>query len=248
MAKLFNSIRKKLVSDKPSTKRTTNYLKYAIGEIVLVVIGILIALALNNWNENRKVRNKERVILTEMKQNLEEDLKDALWNINANKELLFANETILNVLENNLPFNDSLKFYYGNILGNTQLIENTSAYDNLMSIGFDLVNNDSLRIKITHLYSNSYEYITNLEQRLDDKFQFEKIHPQVLEKFTTEVHWHEGPRENAYPIDQTALAQDHTFVEILKFNIYVRKIMISQYEMLASEISDLILNIEKEIE
>jgi len=42
MAKLFNSIRRKLVSDKPSFERTTNYLKYAIGEIVLVVIGILI--------------------------------------------------------------------------------------------------------------------------------------------------------------------------------------------------------------
>ncbi len=45
MAKLFNKIRMKLVSEKPSTIRTTNYLKYAIGEIVLVVIGILIAFA-----------------------------------------------------------------------------------------------------------------------------------------------------------------------------------------------------------
>jgi len=42
MAKLFNNIRKKLVADKPSSVRTANYLKYAIGEIVLVVIGILI--------------------------------------------------------------------------------------------------------------------------------------------------------------------------------------------------------------
>ena len=54
MVKLFNNIRKKLVSDRPSATRTTNYLKYAIGEIVLVVIGILIALSINNWNENRK--------------------------------------------------------------------------------------------------------------------------------------------------------------------------------------------------
>ncbi|MFK5891072.1 MAG: DUF6090 family protein [Flavobacteriaceae bacterium] len=54
MAKLFNNIRKKLVSEKPSANRTANYLKYAIGEIVLVVIGILIALSINNWNENRK--------------------------------------------------------------------------------------------------------------------------------------------------------------------------------------------------
>jgi uncharacterized protein DUF6090 len=54
MAKLFNKIRRQLVSEKPTVNRTTNYLKYAIGEIVLVVIGILIALSINNWNENRK--------------------------------------------------------------------------------------------------------------------------------------------------------------------------------------------------
>jgi Family of unknown function (DUF6090) len=57
MAKLFNKIRRTLVADKPSVSRTTNYLKYAIGEIVLVVIGILIALSINNWNNER---NKKR--------------------------------------------------------------------------------------------------------------------------------------------------------------------------------------------
>jgi len=50
MAKLFNNIRKKLISEKPSATRTANYLKYAIGEIILVMIGILLALQINNWN------------------------------------------------------------------------------------------------------------------------------------------------------------------------------------------------------
>jgi len=63
MAKLFNSIRRKLVSDKPSSVRTANYLKYAIGEILLVVIGILIALQVINWNENKKNILVEKTIL-----------------------------------------------------------------------------------------------------------------------------------------------------------------------------------------
>ena len=50
MIKLFRNIRKKLLEQ----GKTANYLKYAIGEIVLVVIGILIALQINTWNENRK--------------------------------------------------------------------------------------------------------------------------------------------------------------------------------------------------
>jgi len=76
MAKLFNNIRKKLVSDKPSATRTANYLKYAIGEIVLVVIGILIALSINNWNENRKLRKDELNLLSEVKSNLETTLEN----------------------------------------------------------------------------------------------------------------------------------------------------------------------------
>jgi len=66
MAKLFNKIRMKLVSEKPSTTRTTNYLKYAIGEIVLVVFGILIALSINNWNGKRIASIKEKVLLKQL--------------------------------------------------------------------------------------------------------------------------------------------------------------------------------------
>ncbi len=66
MAKLFNNIRKKLVSEKPSTTRTTNYLKYAIGEVLLVMIGILLALQVNNWNEQRKNSTKEARVLRQL--------------------------------------------------------------------------------------------------------------------------------------------------------------------------------------
>ena len=51
--------------------KTGKYLKYAIGEIVLVVIGILIALSINNWNENKKKKDTVKVYL----QNFVEDLK-----------------------------------------------------------------------------------------------------------------------------------------------------------------------------
>lgn len=66
MIKLFRNIRKKLIAE----GKTTNYLKYAIGEIILVVIGILIALQINNWNENRKNRAEEKIVKT----NLQEEL------------------------------------------------------------------------------------------------------------------------------------------------------------------------------
>ncbi len=76
MIKFFSSIRKKLVADKPSATRTTNYLKYAIGEIVLVMIGILLALQVNNWNEERQNTKLEKLLLTRLAQDLKAQIEE----------------------------------------------------------------------------------------------------------------------------------------------------------------------------
>ena len=60
MINFFRKIRKKLADDNKPLK----YMRYAIGEIMLVVIGILIALSINNWNEYNKERTKEKEALT----------------------------------------------------------------------------------------------------------------------------------------------------------------------------------------
>ena len=70
MLKFFRKIRYKLMSE----NKISRYFKYAIGEIILVVIGILIALQINNWNEGTKEQNKETIYL----KNLERDLTNQL--------------------------------------------------------------------------------------------------------------------------------------------------------------------------
>ena len=62
MLKFFRSLRKNLISE----SKTTKYFKYAIGEILLVVIGILLALQINNWNQNRQDRLQEQEILGQL--------------------------------------------------------------------------------------------------------------------------------------------------------------------------------------
>ncbi len=77
MIKFFRRIRQNLLSE----GKTGKYFKYAIGEIILVVIGILIALQINNWNEKRKIKNAEVEILQNLKAELKHNLED-LENIN----------------------------------------------------------------------------------------------------------------------------------------------------------------------
>jgi hypothetical protein len=71
MISLFRKIRQKLLSQ----NRFTRYLAYAIGEIFLVVIGILIALQINTWNENRKYRNQEADFYSDVLSDLDKDLE-----------------------------------------------------------------------------------------------------------------------------------------------------------------------------
>ena len=74
MMKFFRNIRKQLAIQ----NKAAAYLRYAIGEIILVVVGILIALQVNNWNEHQKQKKKETIYL----QNLRIDLKKQIQLLN----------------------------------------------------------------------------------------------------------------------------------------------------------------------
>ena len=75
--KFFRTTRQTSLTENKFAK----YLIYAIGEIILVVIGILIALQVNNFNENRQIEELEISLLKEMKDNLRSDIEDIKINI-----------------------------------------------------------------------------------------------------------------------------------------------------------------------
>ena len=153
MAKLFNKIRKQLVAEKPSVSRTSNYLKYAIGEIVLVVIGILIALSINNWNENRKERLQETIILNQLRSEFDSNLKQLDQKITIRNEMMKASLQFLKLIDNpNLRNKDSIDI----------LIAKTMPYatfdpiiNDLSSSGeLNLIKNTELKQALTRWTSN----------------------------------------------------------------------------------------------
>jgi hypothetical protein len=96
MLKFFRKIRQKLLQE----NRITRYLAYAIGEIFLVVIGILIALQINTWNENRKYRNQEADFYSDVISDLDKDLEklDFLTEFHRNRIEILS--TLLTYLRN----------------------------------------------------------------------------------------------------------------------------------------------------
>ena len=88
MIKFFRGIRKKLISENMVNK----YLLYAIGEIVLVVLGILIALQINNWNNERIAHNQMISFLIELKNDLQRDTTNFSRSISIYQQIIKSKE------------------------------------------------------------------------------------------------------------------------------------------------------------
>jgi len=153
MAKLFNNIRKKLVADKPSTARTANYLKYAIGEIVLVVIGILIALQVNTWNENKKQKAKEIHYLQNIKIDLNLNILELDKYIAIRNSRIESANIILDYFERKLPL-DLEDFNYNNINAQTwkKFYQSNNTFQELINSGnLAIISNDSIKNALLNL-------------------------------------------------------------------------------------------------
>mgnify|MGYP003624187807 CR=1 FL=1 len=160
MIKFFRHIRKSLLMENKKSKPALpagRYLKYAIGEIILVVIGILIALGINNWNEKRKDTSFELKMLKEIQINLKKDLRrDTLI---LEERIKVKKEAIINVLEiinSNKKVEDSIvkkEFYIAGI--GIVFTYDDGAYQALKAIGLDKISNDFLRNKLVRFFDHN---------------------------------------------------------------------------------------------
>jgi hypothetical protein len=82
----------------PAEAKAGKYFKYAVGEIVLVVIGILIALQINTWNQNRIDRNEEINIIAKLHKDFKENKKNIKVFIASNKNEMNAQIELMNLI------------------------------------------------------------------------------------------------------------------------------------------------------
>jgi len=151
MIKFFRKVRLELFAENKSMGKYSKYMLYAIGEIVLVVIGILIALQFNNYNErigiHKKQENHLLLIKGEMMNNLEEiasEKEDLLRIINSNRDLITlmdSDEAIASISEDDLslllllPMSRKIEVEY----------ENGAFTELIASGGLKDIKNDSIR-------------------------------------------------------------------------------------------------------
>jgi hypothetical protein len=159
MIKFFRKIRQNLIME----NKTGKYLKYAIGEIVLVVIGILIALSLNNWKENLANLGEETRILTGLKQEFEVNLAEVSRNIKLNTLTKESTVELIHLMRTENAFANSR--YVDSLLNAVYMFGSfdaqTGLIDEVISSGkLSIINDTELRDRLTSVSG----YLDNLEE------------------------------------------------------------------------------------
>jgi len=158
MIKFFRKIRQNLLME----NKTGKYLKYAIGEIVLVVIGILIALQINNWNEERKDQNRLLNIYGLIYSDMENDKQELMRNL----EFYNQKKTVFDKVVHDSITPDLLDQGLSRLLGTTRTtILNTKGVNQLR----ELQNKDSLTSRILGIYDAMENRMLVFENRISDE-------------------------------------------------------------------------------
>jgi len=241
MIKLFRNIRQNLILE----NKTSKYLKYAIGEIVLVVIGILIALQINNWNEGRKTKLKEVAVLSEILNSINGDFK--LYDRVFEPRLLLKKQgldSLYKYIFNKQTLNDSLLMeFYNNCSVDISIRFDNGPFEALKSVGLEIISNDSLRSKINKAYTVSlpaFQKFTELKSdennpeiklrerniltlvpfnHKNGQYHFHMV-PKVDSVLTDEnLHWIVNLEENKYNDYSSRLKQMRKIMNDLKLDI-----------------------------
>lgn len=165
MAKFFRRFRMNLLAENKFTK----YLIYALGEITLVVIGILIALAINNHNQERITRRKEQKYLTGLRDDFQISKRKLTELIRVNRSNLNGSKKLLKLITENDQLFDEVEF--STILVTTfssdiSFNPNNSLLHEIINSGsLKDISNDKLRVQLTHWIS-TMEDISHQEKDL----------------------------------------------------------------------------------
>ena len=236
MIKFFRKIRQRLLIQ----NRLSKYLLYAVGEIVLVVIGILIALQVNNWNNERKLRHLEKDLLYGIRDNLLASKNNLDANIAYNENTIVNFKRITDFIETGLPYDSALDSSFSYLSYWSEPSFTYTAYETLKSTGMDIIQNDSIKLGITEIYEEFFPWVT-LEYRAEWELHQSSGLPFVMK------HIKYSASNRARPNDFETLKLNTEFHNLLGFKMVTRQHSIYFSSIAREKVIELISDIDKEL-
>jgi hypothetical protein len=217
--------------------------KHALGEFVLIVTGILIALWLNDWNEDKRDRRAELQLLREMRTALAEDLEDNETDYQAFKQTRARLLRLESHLQQRQPHSASVDSLFGALVLTRVLRFNAGPYEVLRARGFELLSDDSLRSQIVHYYGTTYPFMAMRYARVDE-FVREYSQAYFLRNFRGATR--SGDVVVALAYEQ--VARDPYLANLVAWHSSELDVMVSRYENTLAEGKSLLQALGRQIE
>ncbi len=248
MLHYLRNIRKKLILQETARK----YLLYAIGEILLVVVGILIAFQIDNWNEDRIKRNQEFKILTQIQSDLSSNFNEV--------------ESLLSKLEFSKSSSDSLlKSFrdekeirafsvYSSVVHQRFFFNiSSSAYSLLGGSLGTLITNEQMRNNIVQIYEGDFKEIEKRQQMLSNHLD-QNLNPKSNQLFeiTQRVNFKmpvfdENEFDFYDPINFNTIAKDKEYINTIVILRRMYTIQIQQLNKTKDDLTDVLKLVDSEI-
>jgi len=211
MLTFFRRIRKGLLDN----GNTSRYFVYAVGEIALVVIGILIALQINNLNDQAKESQTEEMLLIQLESDLQKSLIDIKLNIRIHNKVEESSNILINHIDQDLSYHDSLAFHFASAFLWSRLVINEGAYETIKSHGVEIISNIELRKKMIDIFGGNLYFLRELERLTQD--YCEKMRTTNFEKYFEASYVDFGPSEEGFsygkciPLNYNKLKKDKSY-------------------------------------
>ncbi len=239
MLKFFRRIREKLFFEGNVPK----YVLYGVGEIFFIIIGVLIALAVAEWNNNRNDSQREHSALLSIYRSIESDLSNLKIDSDYLDYDLRRISRLDSLLKGELPSEDmGLDTLFGAVWGMHAFTFDRAYYEDLKATSLNLVDNDSLRQQLIFIYEVLHSAALSLYNR-EEIMNSEEIRPYYFE------HFHDAKfYRTATPNDLEFIWRDNYYKNIVSYRLLTltenqRKF----YSRLSSEMKSLLGMIERHI-
>lgn len=212
MIKFFRKIRQKLLSENKFSK----YLIYAIGEIVLVVIGILIALGINNWNSERLLREAAHQNLKVLKINIDKDINQLQKSISFMDSIISFADKLNNTFQGNNTINEKTIFYLLELVIETNFDLKTNTLEALNQRGEFNALDENIQQQITTYYSSLQKVIER--EKISNDFIKMELQPYLIKNYSYALI----NRANPWPILQEYLKNDQRESQIINKSDFMK--------------------------
>ena len=214
--------------------------RYALGEVLLIIVGVTVALAGTAWYDERQERRDELVALQQLRETLADDLESIRYYQQEIERIDRDIYSLIDYLQTDKPYTEELDRWFGSLGSWRSVNVRTGPFESLKSNGFELISDPAIRARLIGFYEDTYPSLSRNED-IDRDFVRDKVWSYFFVNFSRpndeQGFWR--------PLDYAAIRDEPYVLNLCKWRVssherFLRRNLISS----VAEIGDLLVALD----